>query len=54
MIKNVSVDQGEFSSSYWCEECWEFLNTLDYWDLEDGLGFGELLNFEEYEYEFSK
>ena len=48
MKYSVIVDQGEFSSTYWCEKCEEFLDTLEYWQLEDGFAFGDLLNFEEY------
>ncbi len=54
MIYNVSVDQGEFSSTYWCVECNEFLSTLESWQTEDGFFFGDLLNFEEYEQESRK
>jgi len=42
MTKSVTVDQGEFSSCYWCKECENFLSTLKDWELEDGIAFGEL------------
>ena len=48
MNYSVAVDQGEFSYSYWCEECNDFLSTLESWQTEDGFFFGDLLNFEEY------
>ena len=48
MTYSVAVDQGEFSYSYWCEECNDFLSTLESWQTEDGFFFGDLLNFEEY------
>jgi len=42
MIKSVSVDQGEFSSVYWCKECNDFLKTVEGWQTEDGFAYGEL------------
>ena len=47
LIKSVSVDQGEFSSAYWCKECNDFLNTVESWELEEGFLFGELLELKE-------
>ena len=47
MTISVVVDQGEFSSSYWCEECNEIMNNLDDWN-DDEFLFGELKrNYEE-------
>lgn len=38
----VSVDQGDISSSYWCEVCEEVLSTWKSWEMQDGIGLGEL------------
>ena len=47
MTNSVTVDQGEFSSTYWCEECVEIMNDLEDWN-DDGFLFGELRrNYEE-------
>lgn len=44
----VSVDNGDFSSSYWCRICdvtyLEHQNTYDPYD--DGIGFGEAKEFD--------
>ena len=48
-MKTVTcVDGGEINKAYWCNECVEFMNTLDYWEKEDGFAEGDLLNYEEY------
>lgn len=41
MTKSVAVDQGEFSSSYWCEDCETIMNNLEHWEKEDGIKYGE-------------
>ena len=45
----VAVDDGEFNSVYWCEECQEFIRTLSDWEKEDGFAFGELLNSDDHQ-----
>ena len=47
MTYSVSVDQGDFSAAYWCEDCEEILNKLEPWQLEDGFAYGDILNFTE-------
>ena len=42
LLKSVSVDQGEFSSSYWCKACEEIMDDLEDWQKEDGFTYGEL------------
>ena len=42
------VDSGEIYKAYWCNECIEFMDTLDMWETEDGFAEGDLLNYEEY------
>lgn len=37
----VSVDQGEFGSSYWCEVCDECWNRQGY-DTDDGINMGDM------------
>lgn len=38
----VTVDQGEFGSSYWCDDCREYVQSLDYYETQDGFAFGEI------------
>ena len=45
MVYSTSVDQGEFTSAYWCDDCEEVLKDLEYWQLEDGFAFGELREY---------
>ncbi|MDA3939619.1 MAG: hypothetical protein PF693_09950 [Spirochaetia bacterium] len=47
LTRSVIVDQGEFSSDYWCNECEALLNSLELWQLEEGFAMGELLNYKE-------
>lgn len=43
MRYTTSADGGCISSEYWCETCDEVINkTYDYFDLQDGIGFGEV------------
>lgn len=42
------VDAGEINKAYWCTDCIDFMNTLEYWGKEDGFAEGDLLNYEEY------
>ena len=44
----VSVDCGEISNAYWCEDCQDFMSTLHPDDCQDGFAMGELLNYDEY------
>ena len=44
----VSKEDGEITSSYWCDRCDTFMNNLDSFDRQDGFLFGELLNFNNY------
>lgn len=47
MVKNVSVDGGDFSSTYWCLICEEFM--LDKWnDTDDGIGYGDIWDYDNY------
>ena len=43
-----TVDNGDFVGSYWCKTCEDFLDTLSYWDKEDGFLMGDLLNYDHY------
>jgi hypothetical protein len=52
MTNSVTVDQGEFSNTYWCEECEAYLNTLEYWQIEDGFAYGELIDHKEETFPF--
>ncbi len=54
LTKTVTVDQGEFSSAYWCEECEAYLNTLEYWQTEDGFAYGELADHKKETFPFKK
>ena len=42
------ADEGTVSTAYWCDDCEQFLSTLDMDDLQDGFAYGDLLNYEEY------
>ena len=42
------VDSGQINKAYWCDECIEFMGTLDRCETEEGFGEGDLLNYEEY------
>ena len=43
MKYTTSVDGGEISSAYWCKTCDDVINdTYDYFDLQDGIKFGEV------------
>jgi hypothetical protein len=45
----VSVDSSrEIMSAYYCEKCSDFIDSLPNDEFEDGIGFGDLLNYEEY------
>ncbi len=48
MQATTCADQGTVSTAYWCDDCSEFLDTLPMWEKEDGFGYGDLLNYEEY------
>lgn len=47
MKYTTSIDNG-FSHSYWCNDCVEFMNTLQNYEMEDGFSYGEFLNCDEY------
>ena len=47
MKYSVTVDQGDFNSSYWCDSCEEILSKLKSLEYEDGLAFGELKEYVE-------
>lgn len=48
MNKNVSVDGGDFSSTYWCQICEEYMS--DKWnDCDDGVGEGDCWEYDDYE-----
>ena len=36
------TDSGSFGTCYWCEDCYSIVDTLDWSEYEDGLGFGDL------------
>lgn len=44
----VAVDCGEINRVYWCDDCQEYINNMDYEDYRNGFSFGELLNDDEY------
>ena len=44
----TSADAGTVSTSYWCADCENFLDTLPACEKEDGFMFGDLLNYDEY------
>ncbi len=52
LTKSVTVDQGEFSSAYWCKECNAYLDILEYWQTEDGFAYGELIAHKEETFPF--
>lgn len=47
MTYSVAVDQGYFSTAYWCKECEEILDKLEHWETEEGFAFGELKEYAE-------
>lgn len=42
------VDGGDIMRVYWCEDCQDFLGTLETWQTEDGFAEGDLLKYDEY------
>lgn len=47
MRYTTSVDGGDISSAYWCKTCDEVIKeTYDYHDLQNGIGFGEVKEFD--------
>jgi hypothetical protein len=44
----TSVDNGQITKVYWCDDCHNFLQSLPSWETMDGFGYGDLLNYEEY------
>lgn len=43
MLYTTSVDSGEFSTAYWCATCDCIIDKhYDYFDLQDGISFGEI------------
>lgn len=52
MTYSVAVDQGEFSTAYWCEECEEIMSNLEEWQKEDGFLYGDFLNYMKGENEY--
>lgn len=43
----TSKDGGDIVSAYWCKTCDEVIEkTYDYIDLENGIGFGEVKDFD--------
>lgn len=36
-------DGGEITNTYWCESCQEKISQFEQWELEDGFGYGELI-----------
>ena len=41
-----SVDQGEFTNTYWCDSCEKIRGKLESWEQSEGFAFGELLEYE--------
>ena len=37
----VSVDDVIFCT-YWCQQCHDYVQTMEYWQCEDGFAFGEI------------
>lgn len=48
VLRVVSADCGKISSVHYCDRCEKFLASLESWETEDGILFGELLQFPEY------
>lgn len=48
MLYVTSVDAGSFNHTYWCDDCQEFIDTLEYWETEDGWLYGELLDYDDH------
>jgi len=47
MRYTTSVDVGTINSAYWCQTCLEVIEkTYDYHDMQDGIGFGEVKEFD--------
>ncbi len=47
MRYTTSVDGGDMSSAYWCKTCDEVINkNYDYVDLQNGIGFGEVKDWD--------
>lgn len=44
----TNTDGGCIFTSYWCQTCMDFIETLEPYQKEDGFDYGDLLNFEEY------
>lgn len=43
MRYNTYAEDGTMFSAYWCETCNHIMqNHYDYWDLQDGVGFGDI------------
>lgn len=43
MQYNTYAGEGTVTSAYWCETCnYIIANHYDYWDLDNGIGFGEV------------
>ncbi|ASV67591.1 hypothetical protein [Cytobacillus kochii] len=43
----TSIDGGEFQSAYCCQTCDEVIEkTYDYIDLQNGIGFGDVKDFD--------
>lgn len=49
----VSVD-GSFCSAYWCDVCSNVMDTLDYWEKQDGFAYGDIKNIFNEEWEKEK
>jgi hypothetical protein len=49
MLYQVSVDGDGLCSSYWCMDCEAILLKIDWNEYEDGLGFGDLRECQEFE-----
>lgn len=47
MLYTTTVDGGDIASAYWCKTCDEVIaKTYDYHDLQDGISFGEVKDWD--------
>jgi thiol-disulfide isomerase/thioredoxin len=44
----TNTDRGRIFTSYWCQICMDFMETLEAYQKEDGFDYGDLLNFEDF------
>lgn len=42
VIRTVTTEDRRISTAYWCDICYSFMSQMDWFDLQDGFGYGEL------------